>query len=66
LRHTAVVRSLTPIGAISDAGPWSADTTLQFPPDWNAARSRVVAFVQDRAKRKMLGAVTSNLTDKAG
>jgi hypothetical protein len=66
LRHTAVVRSLTPIGAISDTGPWSADTTLQFPPDWNAARSRVVAFVQDRAKRKMLGAVTSNLTNKAG
>jgi hypothetical protein len=66
LRHTAVVRSLTPIGAISDTGPWSADTTLQFPPDWNAARSRVVAFVQDRARRKMLGAVTSNLTNKAG
>src|SRR5213592_3919770 len=66
LRHTAVVRSLTPIGAMSDSGPWSADTTVQFPPDWNAARSRVVAFVQERAKRKMLGAVTASLTNKAG
>jgi hypothetical protein len=65
LHHTAVVRSLTPMGAISaDSVPWSADTTIRFPPDWNAARSRVVAFVQERAKRKMLSAAAANLPNK--
>ncbi len=61
LRHSAVARILTSVGPV-DSKPFSAETSLQFRSDWNADRSRVVAFVQDRATRKVLGAVTTRVT----
>jgi hypothetical protein len=61
LRHSAVVRILTSVATV-DSKPLSAETSLQFRSDWNADRSRVVAFVQERATRKVLGAATGRVT----
>ena len=67
LRHSAVVRSLTSAGTISaNVFPWSARTTLQLSSVWTLGGSRIVAFVQDRATKRVLGATSVNLAPKSG
>ena len=66
LRHSAVVRSLTRVGTVpTGSEPWSATSTLRLSSDWNLDRSRIVAFAQDQATRKILGAAAVNVTAKS-
>lgn len=50
LRHTAIVRSLTPIGEVTN----QFDKTLELPLPSNTKGLRLVAFVQDRATGRIL------------
>ncbi len=62
LAHSAVVRSLTAIG--STAGPdagITATATLPLMSQWNTPDVRVVAFLQERSSRRMLGAASTTL-----
>jgi hypothetical protein len=60
LRHTAVVRSMRHVSSIARASSsWSGDVPFTLGPDWNRARVRVVAFVQDHSSREVLGAAVA-------
>jgi hypothetical protein len=57
LRHSAVVRSMRNVSSIARASSsWSGDVPITLGPDWNRAKVRVVAFVQDHSSREVLGA----------
>ncbi len=57
LHHTAVVRRLTPVAAIEPgAAAWSRDVEVPLDSAWRPAALQVVAFVQDRRTRRILGA----------
>ena len=64
LRHSAVVRSLRPLGVIpaGDNG-WSGDSRLERPKEAKPDQCRVVAFVQERESRKILGAASAACPD---
>ena len=63
LSHTAVVRSMTTAGRIAPgAMPWSTTASLKLSREWNLDRSRVIALVQDRATRRILGVATAALS----
>ena len=56
LRHTAVTRTLTAAGSIdADAGDASIAAVVPVSSDWASANLRVVAFVQERGSRRILG-----------
>jgi hypothetical protein len=57
LRHGAVVRALERIGRF-DPGS-AADAQFRIGPDWVRERLRVVAFVQERASHRILGATVA-------
>jgi hypothetical protein len=62
LRHSAVVRSLTPVGTLSPhdrASSTSASVVLE--PEWQPANVRVVSFLQERESRRIVGAGSSRL-----
>jgi hypothetical protein len=62
LAHSAVVRSLTAIGSV--AGPGSAFTgTVSLPvaAPWKTSDIRVVAFLQERGSRRILGAGSATI-----
>jgi hypothetical protein len=62
LRHSAAARSMTPVGVPrADGSAWSVTTNVPISPDWNLGRTRMVAFAQDRATRRILGATTASL-----
>jgi len=55
LSHTAVVRSLREVGRIgADAARWSAEVPVSTDISWK--QTRVIAFVQDAATRRILAA----------
>lgn len=57
LRHAPVVRALHTAGAVAAASPTAtvaADVPL--PDDWSHRRLRLVAFLQERDSRRILGA----------
>src|SRR6267142_2454403 len=55
LSHTAVVRSLREVGRIGpDAARWSAEVPVSTDISWK--QTRVIAFVQDAATRRILAA----------
>ena len=57
LQHTAVVRRLTPVATIEPgAAAWSRDVAVPLDSAWRPAALQVVAFVQDRRTRRILGA----------
>jgi hypothetical protein len=62
LEHTAVVRKLQNIGNI-DSGKqnFTATQNLFFDKGWNLDNLKVVAFVQERASRRILGAASVKL-----
>ena len=60
LTHAAVVRALTPIGEATPAHA-AARTDVTIPPAWQREQVRIVAFVQERASRRVLGAVATPL-----
>ena len=57
LHHSAVTRVLSSVGAVrAGAAPWTTSTTVPLAREWNLSRLRLIAFVQDRATRAVLGA----------
>jgi hypothetical protein len=62
LRHSAATRFLASVGAVPvGAAPWSAATTVRLARDWDLSRTRIIAFVQDRSTKQILGATSDTL-----
>ena len=62
LRHTAVVRSLTTIGALAeDERLWSATVSVSINADARPENLRVIAFLQERDTRRILGAAAARV-----
>ena len=60
LQHSAVVRSLRNVAALSAAAKqWSGNTTVTLAGDWTRNAIRIVAFAQDRSTREVLGATVA-------
>lgn len=56
LTHAAVARMLTTIGSLAPGErSYSADTEIAVAPEWQLANVRVVAFVQERDSRRIVG-----------
>jgi hypothetical protein len=61
-RPERVARTIPSIGVPrADGGSWSVTTNVHISPDWNLGRTRIVAFAQDRATKRILGATTASL-----
>jgi hypothetical protein len=58
LHHAAVVRKMWKIGTAKDLGAtsFSADVGVKIDRDWKRENTRVVAFVQEKKSKKILGA----------
>lgn len=58
LRHAAVVRRLEKIGSLPSPAPERFATTVDVPfePEWHVDHVRIVAFLQRRESRRVLGA----------
>jgi hypothetical protein len=57
LQHTAVVRTMQNLGAISaGSATWSGSAAVALAGDWKRSALHLVAFVQDRSNRHVLGA----------
>lgn len=62
LAHTAVVRKLQNIGSVDSTKPnFSATQNLFLEKGWNQDNLKVVAFVQERQSRRILGAASLKL-----
>jgi hypothetical protein len=60
LRHSAVVRSLTSVGALSpDEHMWSTNASMPVDPAWKPANLRIISFLQERESRRIVGAGSS-------
>ena len=57
LRHAAVVRRLEPIETLPQPVPdrFAASTQVSLEPDWQLGNLRLVAFLQERQSRRVLG-----------
>jgi len=67
LQHIATLRSLHKIGTANVNGAsasFTGDTLVKFNPRWNPEKLHVVAFVQEKKSRKVLGAASSTVRDK--
>jgi hypothetical protein len=53
LKHTAVVRRLTPIGKVKAGEAFSADTVVKLASDWKAENVSAVVFVQEQSKGRV-------------
>jgi hypothetical protein len=56
LMHAAVVRSLEKIGAAKPGMAFEARTRVALSPKWRQDRLEAIAFIQERATRRILGA----------
>ncbi|MGA9632002.1 MAG: DUF1223 domain-containing protein [Candidatus Acidiferrales bacterium] len=56
LVHRAVVREFQVLGRLDSAGSFAAEPQVALAKDWKRDNLRVVAFVQDRTSRDVLGA----------
>jgi hypothetical protein len=64
LTHTCVVRSLRELGASKgDAGASTYETTVTVDKSWRRENLRAVAFLQERAGRRIVGAASLKLYD---
>jgi hypothetical protein len=62
LQHSAVTRRLDRAGTWKTAStPLDVSTTLRLDDDWNPARLRVVALLQERQRRRIVGAAAAPL-----
>jgi hypothetical protein len=63
LQHVAVVRSMSRAGTLEAKGtmPWSGGGEVAIEPGWNVRALHVVAFVQERTSRAILGAASVQL-----
>ena len=60
--HRAVVRELRVLGRVDSAGVFSAAPDLSLAGNWRRENLHVVAFVQDRSTRRILGASMLSLS----
>ena len=63
LSHTAVVRQLNVLGSLEaqSAKPFIASPTINLASEWKRQNLHAVAFVQERASRRILGAASVDL-----
>src|SRR6266498_4780448 len=62
LAHTAVVRKMRALGGVDPASKaFDSETTVAIANGWKRDDIRVVVFVQERARRRVLGAAVLNL-----
>ena len=63
LRHAAVVRRLEPIETLPNPTPdrFTVATQVSLEPDWQIESLRLVAFLQERKSRRVLGATQVRL-----
>ena len=62
LKHDAVVHRLETIGPVPwNAGTWRTRAAMPLPKQWRAQHVHVVAFVQERDSRRIVGAGASTL-----
>lgn len=62
LRHTAVTRELRVLGQFAPTQKtFEAETTIKLAPSWKHNDLRIVAFIQERAHRRILGAASLKL-----
>lgn len=62
LKHSAVVRVLTPVDTLSpETRRWSTTTSAAVRPEWNSDNLKVIAFLQEHETRRIVGAGFSNL-----
>jgi hypothetical protein len=62
LTHSAVVRSLTTVGALPrNGGAWLTSVSVPLAPEWKPESLRVIGFVQEHQHRRILGAGASSL-----
>ena len=67
LKHTGVVRSLTTIGTLSpQESAWSLNGSVPWDLAWKPANVRVIAFLQERESRHIVGAGSASLDSRAG
>jgi hypothetical protein len=64
LKHSAVVRSLTALGSLTAINPFSGATSIPTVPSWVTRNLTVVAFVQERQGRRILGAGSANVDER--
>ncbi len=57
LRHSAVVRSLNPVGTLSPhERTWSTGVSAPVAPEWKPPNLRVISSLQERESRRIIGA----------
>jgi len=56
LTHAAVVRYMAAVAEVAEAGAATAHAEIAVEPDWQRDHLKVVAFVQERQSRAILGA----------
>jgi hypothetical protein len=67
LKHSGVVRSLTTIGTLSPRdSEWSMNGSVPWDRTWKPAEVRVIAFLQQRESRQIVGAGSASLDPRAG
>lgn len=62
LRHTGVVRTLTTIATLTER-TWSGRASVPWQSAWKLADVRVIAFLQERQSRRIVGAGVATLDD---
>lgn len=63
MNHLAVVRELRVLGRVDSAGGFSATPDVTLAENWKRENLHVVAFVQDRSTKRVLGASTLSLSE---
>jgi hypothetical protein len=63
LTHSAVVRSLTALGSLTALKVFSGVTSIPTAPSWTRKNLAVVAFVQERHSRRIVGAGSTDVVD---
>jgi hypothetical protein len=56
LKHSAVVRKLIQVGKLKAGEAFSGETVVKLAPEWKLENLSAVAFIQERAGGKVLGA----------
>jgi hypothetical protein len=64
LKHSAVVRQLTPIGKVKAGEAFSTDTVLKFASDWKPENLGAVVFVQEQSKGRVLAVAELGLQER--
>jgi len=64
LKHGAVVRSLTALGSLAALNSFSGVTSIPTAPSWVTRNLAVVAFVQERQSRRIVGAGSAGVDQR--